>query len=195
MISKLSNLITKNLLKRNVISDNEKELYDYGLFMIISYMVFFLISILFGFVLDILFSSVLFFICFCLARNFAGGFHAKTEIKCDFITTFLILISEILIKVFIVYKLVMIVYIMLLVSSLCLFFIQPVDTSQKEISCQEKKRFHRKTIIITVVIIIVSIVSVKLGIYNIIISLSVGLSLASLLLIMGKLQQFLQGSS
>ena len=84
---------------------------------------------------------------------------------------------------------------MLLVSSLCLFFIQPVDTSQKKISCQEKKRFHRKTIIITVVIIIVSIVSVKLGIYNIIISLSVGLSLASLLLIMGKLQQFLQGSS
>lgn len=39
MISKLSNRITQNLLKRNVISDEEIELYDYGLFMMISYCV------------------------------------------------------------------------------------------------------------------------------------------------------------
>lgn len=36
MISKLSNQITQNLLKRNVISDEEKELYDYGLFSLVS---------------------------------------------------------------------------------------------------------------------------------------------------------------
>ncbi len=40
MISKLSNRITQNLLKRNIISDEEKELYEYGLFMITSYLAF-----------------------------------------------------------------------------------------------------------------------------------------------------------
>lgn len=60
MISKLSKLITKKLLKRNIISEDDEELYDYGLFMMISYIVFFLIAILFGIVLNILFPSMLF---------------------------------------------------------------------------------------------------------------------------------------
>lgn len=190
MISKLSNQITKSLLKRNVISDEEKELYDYGLFMMISYMVFFLISILFGIVLNILISSILFYISFCLVRNFAGGIHANSEIKCDIITTISILISEILIKIFIDYSLVSLAFVMLIISSVCLCIFKPVTTSQKEISQQEKLHFHKKVVILSVLAVIISFVSMILNVYNITIALSVGLSLANILLITSKLQQF-----
>ncbi len=189
MISKLSNQITKNLLKRNVISDEEKELYDYGLFMMISYIVFFLISILFGIILNILFSSILFYISFCLLRNFAGGIHANSEIKCDIITTVSILISEILIKIFIDYGLVSLAFVMLIIFSVCLCVFKPVTTSQKEVSQQEKLYFHKKVIVLTVLALIISTMSMILGIYSITIALSIGLSLASILLIFGKVQQ------
>lgn len=192
MISKLSNQITKYLLKKNVISDEETELYDYGLFMIISYIVFFLVSILFGMVLNIPFSSMLFYISFCLVRNFAGGIHANSEIKCDIITTISILISEILIKFFIDYSLVSIAFVMLIISSICLCVIKPVATSQKEISQQEKLHFHKKVIALTALVLIISAISLIIGVYNITISLSVGLSLASILLMIGKLKQKLR---
>lgn len=188
MILKLSNRITQNLLKRNVISDEEKEMYEYGLFMIISYIVFFLISILFGIVLDIPFSSMIFYISFCLVRNFAGGIHANSEIKCNIITTVSILISEILIKIFIAYSLVSIAFVMLIISSICLCVIKPVATSQKEISQQEKLHFHKKVVVLTVLALIISVTSMILGFYNITISLTVGLFLANTLLILGKLQ-------
>lgn len=189
MISKLSNLITQSLLKNNVILDDEKELYDYGLFMIISYMTFFLISILFGIALNILFSSILFYISFCLVRNFAGGIHANSEIKCDIITTVSILISEILIKIFIDYSLVCLAFVMLIISSVCLCVIKPVATSQKEISQQEKLHFHKKVIVLTVTFLLISVTSFILGFNSIVISLALGLSLANILLIIGKLQQ------
>lgn len=188
MISKLSNLITQSLLKNNVILDDEKELYNYGLFMMISYTVFFLLSLLFGITLNIPFSSILFYISFCLVRNYAGGIHANSEIKCDIITTISIFISEILIKFFIVYSLVRIAFVMLIISSICLCVIKPIATSQKEINQQEKLRFHRKVIALTSSILIISAIGMIFGIYSITISLSIGLSLANILLILGQLQ-------
>lgn len=191
MISKLSNIITRNLLNKNIISDEEKELYEYGLFMIISHLIFFLISILFGIALNIPFSSMLFFISFCLVRNFSGGIHANSEIKCDIITTISILISEITIKIFIDYSLVSIAFVMLIISSFCLSVIKPVSTSQKEINEQEKKHFHKKVIILTVSFLMISIIAIVLKFYSITISFSIGLSLANILLVLGKLQQTL----
>lgn len=192
MISKLSNRITQNLLKRNVISDEEIELYDYGLFMMISYVMFFLISILFGIALNIPFSSILFYLNFCLVRNFAGGIHANSEIKCEIITTVSILISETLIKIFIDCSFVMIAFVILIISSICLSVIKPVASSQKEISQQEKLHFHKKVIVLTVLNLIISTMSMILGIYSITISLSIGLLLANILLVIGKVQKLYQ---
>lgn len=194
MISKLSNRITRNLLKRNVISDEEKELYDYGLFMMISYIAYFLISMLFGVVLKIPFSALIFYISFCLVRNYAGGVHANSEIKCTVLTTVSIFISEILIKIFIDYNLVTIAFIILIVSSICLCVLKPVSTSQKEISQQQKIYFHKKVIMLVVLFLIISTISFMFGVYSTTISLSIGSSLANILFLTGKFVQMYQKS-
>lgn len=189
MISKLSNLITRNLLKRNVIFDEEKELYDYGLFMLISYVVFFIISILFGIILNIPFLSIIFYISFCLVRNFAGGIHANSEIKCDIITTILILVSEILIRIFIDCSLVSIAFVTQIISSLCLCVFKPVATSQKEINQQEKLYYHKKLILIVCFINIFSFVLFYFNFHNVIYSTSIGITLSTLLFLLGKVSQ------
>ncbi len=188
MISKLSDRIVENLLKRSVIQYEEKELYSYGLFMMISYIAFFLISMLVGIVLKISFSSILFYISFCLVRSFAGGIHANSEIKCTIITTVSILISEILIKIFIDYSLVQLAVLLVLMSSICLCVSKPVVSSQKTISKEEHKLFHKRVVILTLLIAILSIISMFLEAYSITISLAIGLSLANVLQVAGKLQ-------
>lgn len=190
MISKLSHLITLNLLKRNVILDEEKELYDYGLFMLISYVMFFFISILFGIALNIPFLSIIFYISFCLVRNFAGGIHANSEIKCDIITTVLILICEILIRIFIDYSLVSIAFAMQIISSGCLCVFKPVATFQKEINQQEKLCYHKKLIFIVCFINIFSFVLFYFNVCNVIYSTSIGITLSTLLFLLGKVHRF-----
>lgn len=181
--------MTEFLLERKVIKNEEKELYAYGLFMLISYIVFFLISILFGILLSIPFFSMLFFLIFCLIRNYAGGIHAHSEIKCDIITTLSILISELLIKIFIENNLRWIALLMLIMSSVAFIVIKPVATEQKKISEKEQVYFHKKVIVLDISAVMVSIISIALGTYKIMISLSIGLSLAGILLILGKIQQ------
>lgn len=189
MISKLSRQIAGVLLKRNVIQSDEKDLYDYGLFILISYITFFLVSLLFGIALNIPFVSMIFFISFCSVRNFAGGIHANTEVKCDILTTISILISEILIKVFIDYHLIWVAFAMLILSSISLIAIKPVASLQKEISRQEQLYFHKKVIVLTVVTFIVAVICIIFEVYSIMVSLSMGLFLASILLVLGKMQQ------
>lgn len=159
--------------------------------MIISYLAFFIISILFGIALDIPFLSILFYIVFCLVRNFAGGIHADSETRCDIITTLSILISEILIKIFINYSLVRITFV-LIISSISLIAIKPVASSQKEINKQEKMHFHKKVIVLTALALIISIISILFGVYSIAISISISLSLATILLVLGKLKQIIK---
>lgn len=188
MISKVSNRIMQTLYKKSIISYEEKELYVYGLFMIISYVTFFLVSIFFGMILNILFSSVIFYIGFCFIRNFAGGIHANSEIKCNVITTISIFISELFIKFLIDSDLVVLAFIMLVVSSICLSAIKPIATAEKKVSQQERVKFHKTVKALTILSLIISVIGLFFNRNNILISLSVGLSLASVLLILGKVK-------
>lgn len=188
MISKLSNCLSETLYKRNVILFEEIELYEYSLFMILSYLSFLIIAIILGFVLKIPFLAMIFYIVFSLIRNFAGGIHANSEVKCNIITTMLILISEVLIKVLISYDLIWIPLVMLLISSVSLIVLKPVASSQKEISQKERLHFHKKVIVLTVIAVLISLSCLLLDIRSITISLSVGLFLATILLIIGKIQ-------
>ena len=144
----------------------------------------------FGIVLNITFSSILFYISFCLTRNFAGGIHANSEIKCDIITTVSILISEILIKIFIDYSLVNISFVMLIISSICLCVIKPVSSSQKEISQKEKLCFHKKLILIVCFMLIFSLNFLYFNCYIVIYSISIGMTLSTFLFLLGKVHNF-----
>lgn len=86
MITKLSNTAVNFLLKRDIIKNDEKELYSYGLFILISYVGFFLVALLIGFILKIPFYAIIFYISFCSVRGFnqaellARGVSGLTDI-------------------------------------------------------------------------------------------------------------------
>lgn len=126
MISHISFFLTKKLLDKNIVSPDEKELYEYGIFLIGSYLFFGILSITVGLILKIPLEAFLFFIVFCSFRSLAGGIHAKSEITCNIITTSVIIIGELLIKVIIYNELFLFMFIMLCISSV-LFVMMNVE--------------------------------------------------------------------
>lgn len=189
MITKLSSKLIENLLKKNYISDEDKALYEYGIFMLLSYVVFFSVAIILGFGFNIPFFAILFFLSFCIVRNFAGGIHARSELKCNFFTTLLIIIGEILLKIFINYNLIEISSLLLVISSIVLCVMKPIASPEKEITQKEKEVFHKKLIVFLMFILVMSIGSMLIKCNNIAMSFSMGILLASFLFIAGKIQQ------
>ena len=91
MIVKLSSKITELLINRDVISSENKELYDYGFFILLSQILYFIIALIFGIIFNVLLQSVVFYIAFQFIRKYAGGYHASTEGRCEIMSTLSIL--------------------------------------------------------------------------------------------------------
>lgn len=189
MISKLSVILTEKLYNQKIIEDEDKELYEYALYMIISYVSFLVLSLIVGLTTGIVIESLIFFISFCIVRNFAGGVHANTEIKCIIFSTFAIVSSILIIKVLTYFCLIIVSSVIIVLSIACLMIMSPVDTSNKRLNSNEKSKYHKNTIILTSIIAIVFVFTVILKNYSIAIALSVGMMLSAILVVAGKIEQ------
>lgn len=93
MVSKLSAKIADYLCVTSVIAEEDKDLYSYGLFVILSRLLFLTIAAIFGLFLHIAVESIVFFVFFCFIRSYAGGIHASSELRCTFFTTISLVMS------------------------------------------------------------------------------------------------------
>lgn len=145
MISNISEKITQRWIQKNIIPQEDYELYHYGLFVILSDALLFTFTLSLGIILKIAFPSIAFFVSFFVIRRFAGGFHAKTELHCQLISLSFLFLSIAAIKCLTVY--IDSKYILLIgaISAALLFYLSPSDTPQKQLSKSERKMFRRYT--------------------------------------------------
>lgn len=85
MINCASNLVLQYLLKKGVINDSadEKEYYQYGIEITISSLLNVILIMGIGILFRSVIESIIFLVCFILIRQFTGGFHADTYLKCN----------------------------------------------------------------------------------------------------------------
>lgn len=192
MISKLSTRLTEKLLSNGTISNEDKELYIYGLFMLLSQLMFFIIACIFGLILECLFESIIFYIAFMLIRRYAGGYHALTETRCEILSTLSILACIVVIRVSKTYDIQTVLLIISAVSSVCIFVLCPLDTPEKPLSDKEFKYFRKVSWIILFVIIIAIIVSYVFKFQMVLVPCCLSLILESILLAAGKIKRVAQ---
>lgn len=159
MISKLSTHLTEKLLSNGTISDEDKDLYIYGLFMLFSHLMFFIIACIFGLILGCIFESIIFYIAFQFIRRYAGGYHAKTETRCEIMSALSILCCIVLIKCSKMYDINIALLSTSLVFAVLIFIFCPLDTPEKPLTDKEHKYFRKISLIILSLIIVSIIIS------------------------------------
>lgn len=85
MIYRLADIVTDFFVKNEVISKDDREVYQYGNEIIISSAIDIAILISLGLIFNILLYLMAFWIVFFLLRAFGGGYHAKSYLKCKVI--------------------------------------------------------------------------------------------------------------
>lgn len=189
MINKLSTFFTEKLLSNGTISDEDKELYIYGLFMLLSQLMFFIIACIFGFVLNCIIESIIFYIAFQFIRKYAGGYHAATETRCEILSTLSILACIVVIRLSKTYDFQTVLLIISAVSSVCIFVFCPLDTPEKPLSKKEFKYFRKISLTILLVISISVIVSYIFKFQMVLVPCCLSLILESVLIVAGKIKK------
>lgn len=159
MINNISTYIVDKLVSKGTVTEDERELYVYGLFMIFSHLMYLVLAIFFGLIFKCFIESVIFYIAFQFLRRYAGGYHAKTETRCEIMSALSILCCIVLIKCSKMYDINIVLLSTSLVFAVLIFTFCPLDTPEKPLTDKEHKYFRKISLIILSLIIVAIIIS------------------------------------
>ncbi|MGN1478380.1 MAG: accessory gene regulator ArgB-like protein [Acutalibacteraceae bacterium] len=193
MIYKTSRHITDKLIRHGRVDSDDRELFEYGIFLVISQIIYALVCIICGIVFKCIAESLVLYVSFNFARKYSGGFHASTELRCFIISSLSILCSVSLIKTFEIKDLRVPFIILLAAASAVIIIFSPLDTDEKPLTEDEKILFRKKSFLVLGVLLAVCIAAFpKLRF----ISYSAGTAviLESVFLSLGKLKKLFYGT-
>ena len=189
MMSKLAEKAVDKLFDYGKIMPEDKELYIYGFFMLFSKSFYLFLTIIYGILFELFFESIIFFISFMVIRGFAGGMHAKKESSCIFSTSFAFLTCILLIKCWSILEEVVLPIAVLIVCSVVISFLSPMDSPEKPLNKMEYREYRTKSTISLVAILVVSTICLVFGWCGGLYACAISVLLESLLLIVSSLQK------
>lgn len=189
-MEKFSSKLIEFFVSNDLIKNEDKEIYKYAVNIILSSLIHIATVMIIGLCFNLFIESLVFYFSFIAIRKFAGGYHAKTPVRCylfSFASNIIILclvkwlssINTLFIFIFIIFELLCVVLILL---------ISPLDTENNPLTGQEKKMYRMLTSIITIFIFIISLLCFFKGYRNIGSSMICGVVMSALLLLMRKIQ-------
>lgn len=146
MFSKLSEKLVHALIRRGQLDEGEHELYAYGFFILFSELFFFLVICAIGLCLRIPLQALFFFAVFRPLRQYAGGYHAKTELRCLLFSSTMLLGNFFVLKWVQTAGLDWLILLPVLLGTIPIVIFAPLDTTQKPLDSSERKHFRKRTL-------------------------------------------------
>lgn len=145
MISAIADRISEEMLHEGLILEEDRELYQYGFFLLISRGIFFVIAGIAGALVGNLWDSIFFYILFSLLRGYAGGLHADREAVCLFSTTASLFLAAKIIFCLRRGNYVILSCGVLVVCSALVLLIAPLDSDSKPLGESEMRHYRKIT--------------------------------------------------
>ena len=177
MLTKIATLLTIQLQKNGVVSEESEDVYIYGFELLISFIFSTTIIITLGLIFDVFLETLCFLVVFILLRSFTGGYHAKKYWQCTIVTlavyAFTMVLSKTILPNIAVYTA------LVVVGVTVIFIMAPVENCNKPLSAAEKKRHKLVSIVLFVAFFLLSLLC-----YNSHPSLSASVLLVDLFMIL-----------
>lgn len=157
MIHQLSLKVTDYFFSRKIFTVDSYDVYTYGFEMILSILIGFTSIFICGILSHSLIRALLYYFIFVTIRTFSGGYHADTHIMCKsvFCGTFLL---DILLENLLISKYNLTIHLVIVsINIISSILLAPVESKNKPISENIKKRNRTISIIIYIIISIITI--------------------------------------
>ena len=186
MISAIADRISEEMLHEGLILEEDRELYQYGFFLLISRGIFFVIAGIAGALVGNLWDSIFFYILFSLLRGYAGGLHADREAVCLFSTTASLFLAAKIIFCLRRGNYVILSFGVLVVCSALVLLIAPLDSDSKPLGESEMRHHRKVTRLLTLLMNLGSFVWLMAGYPQFLFISCVVTGVEAVLLILGK---------
>lgn len=133
----------KFLVRNAMIEPAEMEIYQYGLALLIKKILHVFVIFFIGFLGGEFFGVLVFLTSYASIREYAGGYHAKTELGCYFCTGIVTVSTLFLIHIF---HLICLEWVLLLLFSCgtAIWFLSPQEAHNKPLEIEEKLVYRKK---------------------------------------------------
>lgn len=187
MIKLISSKVARILCEDEKHTDNY-ELYEYAIYILLSSAFHIATVIVLGLVFNLLTESLVFYLSFIAIRKFAGGYHAKTPVRCYMFSIILYIVSLELIGFICESQYCVIITIILeLFSLVCIFAISPLDSNKHPLNLREKRVYRIISFTSSIVLFLLSLMLLfelkKIGI-----AVGLGIILVAFVLLIRKIQ-------
>ena len=186
MISAIADRISEEMLHEGLILEEDRDLYRYGFFLLISRGIFFVIAGIAGALVGNLWDSIFFYILFSLLRGYAGGLHADREAVCLFSTTASLFLAAKIIFCLRRGNYVILSCGVLVVCSALVLLIAPLDSDSKPLGESEMRHYRKVTRLLTLLMNLSSFVWLMAGYPPFLFISCVVTGVEAVLLILGK---------
>lgn len=177
---------TDLMVQNDIISSEDREIYAYGLKQGIILLINILTTLLIGLAFNKTTETIIFLASYIPLRVYAGGYHARTQIGC-YVFSIVMIISVLLAIEFIPWTNSICITISM-VSALIIFFLSPVEDTNKPLDAAEVKVYGKKARIILGLEFSVLVLLMAFGMKSVVVSMVTSLFVLSFMLILGKVR-------
>ena len=155
MTEKIMENVWKGIKTTGNVDEEDKEIYLFGFYQGLIFLLNLVTALLTGIILNMFLESVLFLICFIPLRIFAGGYHAKTQLRCYVMSTITTVILLYLIA-FLQKNMGVEVTALYIIAACIIWKLAPVQDKNKPLDLDEQKKYRKR---VRSLLIIISCIS------------------------------------
>lgn len=163
MLEKLAKSTARFFVAQNAIKAEYEEIYAYGAEILLSTVLNGIIALIIASITNTIMPSLIFLASFILLRRTAGGYHAKTHVRCMTILiciqiVFVLIINNIPQTVIPLYS-----YISIIFSGISIYIFSPVEHPNKKLKNTEKSLLRKKSLFYTALLSFLNILFLVSG--------------------------------
>ena len=152
MIQAIAEEISLRLVANRMISIEKRKYYTYGIELILNDLITFLSIALIGVMTGKIFISLIYTLTYCPIRNYVGGYHCKTHMRC-YCTTLFLYISMLLFDFYLSDSRWIVSYTLIAIAIPVIFIFTPVAYGNGPISDGDRKKYRIRSIVLIAIVL------------------------------------------
>ncbi|GHU52618.1 hypothetical protein FACS1894132_02670 [Clostridia bacterium] len=186
MFAKVSEMITQALEDGERISREDRELYKFGIKNGLSILLNLATTVIIGIIYSMLWQAILFIVAYIPLRSYAGGWHAKTPLRCYFSSIGILCILLSVLKWINISTSSLLIIIIVSILIICIF--APVEDFNKPLDNQESKIYRIRTRLVLIIELFIIALFYLLNIKQVSELLALTIFIETVLLVMGYIK-------
>ena len=186
LLTRLSRKIVNDLTRSDIVKAEDAEIYIYGINQILMYSINISSALIIGLIFGKFFEAAVFIVAYCSLRSFAGGYHAKTPLRCYVFSVIMLIIVLVGIKY--LYLTEWMYYVVLLAAALVVIVLSPVEDKNKPLDEIKHRVYKKRTILIVATELLIGIVLKLMGLDNLFVAVVYSFVVLSFMLVAEKVK-------